>query len=253
MDIDSLLDSLSSGDRVVYTFVLVWVICGTVWLALDWLGNPNRGVFRPKREQIEGTWRARRSVRRLKRAEGDAAVRSTLRDAYGASSLRALWNRKQEAEVLKADEHLVRGFPLPRKKRLWHSFLPELDENDPVLRRDNFLPTFDPEHPPGLPMPPQRGRWRPGLDPLMLSRSGATPVAATVRSRVWKNRAGEPVWGETNQSRMRSGKPPRRRNPVTGKTEVAAVDLATGLPFWRGHPVDPFSSACAAITPGGEL
>ncbi len=245
MDVDSLLDSLSSGDRVVYTFVMAWVVCGVVWLALDWIGNPNRGVFRPKREEVTGTWKERRAARRLKRAEDDASVRATLRDAYGASSLRVLWSRKHEAEVIEADEALVRGYPLAPRRRFKRGRLLELDEftdrYEPVLRRDGYLPTYDPADPPELPMPIPRGRWRTGMDPRMANRNGNQPTAATIRSRVWKNHAGEPVWGPTNQERMKAGKPPRRRNPLTGKIETGAVELTAGTPYWKGAITDPFT------------
>ena len=85
-----------SPDRVVYSFVLGWVLLITVLLVLDWLGNPNRGLFRPKGDRRVPDRRERRSRRRRTRAESDAAVRATLRDAYGASSLRLSWTRARE-------------------------------------------------------------------------------------------------------------------------------------------------------------
>ncbi len=236
------LDSLLSGDRVVYTFIMAWVLCGVVWVGLDWLGNPNRGSFRPKGDQYFGTRRERREARRLKRAEDDAAVRSTLRDAYGASSLRVLWNKRREAEVISADELLVRGDPLPpRRRRRRLSRIPELDDHAPLLRPEAMLATYDEHQPPTLPMPLPRGRWRVGGNPLMLNRKGGEPSVATIRSRVWKNRAGESVWGEPNQARMREGKAPRRRNPVSGRIETATVDHTTAIHHWRSDAVDPFA------------
>jgi len=241
------LDSLLSGDRVVYTFIMAWVLAGLVWLALDWLGNPNRGSFHPKGDQYFGTWRERRDARRLKRAEEDAAVRSTLRDAYGASSLRVLWNKRREAEVIDADEMLVRGTPLPPRRRRRVSRIPELDTQSLPLRLEVVLATYDEDHPPALTMPLPRGRWKVGGSPLMLNSKGDPPTAATVRSRVWKNRADEFVWGEANQARMRSGKPPRRRNPLDGRIEIATVDRDSATPRWRSVAVDPF-----AFEPGLE-
>jgi len=241
------LDSLLSGDRVVYTFIMAWVLSGLVWLTLDWLGNPNRGSFRPKGDQYFGTRRERRGARRLKRAEEDAAVRSTLRDAYGASSLRVFWNKRREADVIDADEMLVRGAPQPLRRRRWRrlSRIPELDTQTLPLRLDVVLPTYDEAHPPALAMPLARGRWKTGGNPLMLNAKGGVPTAATVRSRVWKNRADEFVWGEANQARMHSGKPPRRRNPLDGRIEVATVDRDSATPNWRSVAVDPFASESA--------
>jgi len=234
--IQEFIDEVLSGDRVVYSFVSIWVIAMAVWIALDWLGNPNRGRFRPKGDQFTGTWPERREARRRQRAEDDAAVRATLRDAYGASSLRLGWNRRREAAAIDADEGLVRPDPRP---------IPEL----PVLGVfseagvEPLLGTYDPDRSfvPEPAMP--RGRWRTGEHPLMLSRAGKPPTAATVRSRVWKNHAGNPMWNHTNQNRMRAGKPPQRFNPLTGKLETAVVDLTTARPGWRGQLADPFVDA----------
>ena len=122
------------------------------------------------------------------------------------------------------------------------SRIPEFDDQAPVLRRDAMLATYNEDHPPTLAMPLPRGRWKTGMNPLMLNPEGAVPTAATVRSRVWKNRADERVWGEANQARMRSGKPPRRRNPLNGRIEVATVDRGSATPRWRSVAVDPFAS-----------
>ena len=96
-----------SPDRVVYSFVLGWVLLITVLLVLDWLGNPNRGLFRPKGDRRVPDRRERRSRRRRTRAESDAAVRATLRDAYGASSLRLSWTRAREDAARRVDDSLV--------------------------------------------------------------------------------------------------------------------------------------------------
>ena len=76
----------------------------------------------------------------------------------------------------------------------------------------------------------------------MLSRSGKPPTAATLRTRVWKNHAGDPMWGAANQERMRAGRPPHRHNPLTGKVETAVVDLRTARPGWKGELLDPFTT-----------
>ncbi len=244
--IEEFVDQVLSGDRVVYSFVSIWVVSMVVWIALDWLGNPNRGRFRPKGDRYEGTRPERREARRRQRAEDDAAIRATLRDAYGASSLRLAWNRKREAAAIDADEELVRPDPRP---------VPERDP-DPVLLGvfneagvEPLLGTYDPQRPfvvePAMP----RGRWRRGDDPLMLSRNGRPPSAATVRARVWKNHADDPMWGIANGDRMRNGKPPRRYNPLTGKAETAVVDLTTARPGWKGDLVDPFAAPRAIPEP----
>ncbi len=235
------LDTFMSGDRVVFSFVMAWVACGVVWLALDWLGNSNRGSFRPKSEQQFGTRKERRDERLLKRAENDAAVRSTLRDAYGASSLRVIWTKRREGETINADEALIRVSPLAPRRRRRRGRIPELDEEILTPQVEGLLPTYDEAHPPKLEMPPRQGRWKTGEDPLMHNRRGAAPTAATLRSRVWKNCAGDTVWGEANQDRMRSGKPPRRHNPVSGRIETASVDLTTAIPMWKSVAIDPFA------------
>jgi hypothetical protein len=140
--------------------------------------------------------------------------------------------------AIDADNQLVR--PDPRR--------PAASLREPV-RLGTFsesgveplLGTFDPDTPfivePSMP----HGRWSVGADPLMLSRSGKPPTAATLRARVWKNHAGDPMWGPANQERMRAGRPPHRHNPLTGKVETAVVDLRTARPGWRGELRDPFA------------
>ena len=229
-----------SGDRVVFSFVSVWVVAMGAWIALDWMSNPNRGRFRPKGDRYEGTRGERREARRRQRAEDDAAVRATLRDAYGASSLRLAWSKKREAAAIDADEELVRPDPrpLPPKPKRRPALLGVFNE----AGVEPLLGTYDPDRPfiPEPSMP--RGRWRRGDNPLILSRTGKPPTAATVRARVWKNHADEPWWGTVNRDRMRNGKPPRRFNPITGKPETAVVDLTTATPGWKGEYLDPFST-----------
>ena len=227
-----------SPDRVVYSFVLGWVILIGIVLLLDWLGNPDRGSFRPKGDRPPRSFRIRRRQRRRKKLEDDAAVRATLRDAYGASSLRLSWTRALEDAVREADDRLV---------------VPEGASPDDVLdvaseevigSIDYTAVVGDPlpnvaEHDPAVHASPAGVAWSVGGHPLAPTRTGATPSAATIRSRVWKNHA-EGGWGDDNRARLQAGKPPRRRNPVTGKTERAKVDLATGRAFWPATPVDPF-------------
>ncbi len=229
-----MIDEILAGDRVVYSFFVIWITAVVVWLVLDWLGNPNRGRFRPKGTRINGTWRERYAAYRLKRAEEDAAIRSTLRDAYGASSLRLSWTKDHETAVLNADEQLVRPDPRARPEveprrlpRLLGFFRDDSHDNEPLLA------TYDPNPP----VPASRGRWRLGGDPFMASNTGKPPSAATIRSRAWKNLSADEKWGADNQERMRAGKPPRRLNPNTDKIENAAIDLSTAEPFWRSDRV----------------
>lgn len=233
-----LIDEVLSGDRVVYSFVTIWAVSMVVWIGLDWLGNPNRGRFRPKGRRFEGNRAERLEARRRQRAEDDAAIRATLRDAYGASSLRFVWNKKLEEAAIGADDELVRPDPRPVAQTRGPILLGVFNE----AGVEPLLGTYDAERPfviePAMP----RGRWRRGKDPLTLSRTGKPPSAATVRARVWKNHAEETMWGTLNQDRMRNGKPPRRYNPVTGQSEAAVVDLTTAQPGWKGEFVDPFAA-----------
>lgn len=237
--IGEFIDEILSGDRVVFSFVSVWVIAGAIWIVLDWLGNTSRGRFVPKGDQYDGTRAERLEARRRQRAEDDAAVRSTLRDAYGTSSLRVTWTTAHETVAIDADNQLVR--PDPRR--------PSASLREPV-RLGTFsesgveplLGTFDPDMPFVVEATMPRGRWSVGANPLMLSRSGKPPTAATLRARVWKNHAGDPMWGAANQERMRAGRPPHRHNPLTGKVETAVVDLRTARPGWKGELLDPFTT-----------
>ena len=56
-----------------------------VWIILDWLGNPNRGRFRPKGEQFEGTRSERRAARIRQRAEDARGIGSQLSGSGGTS------------------------------------------------------------------------------------------------------------------------------------------------------------------------
>lgn len=238
--ITDFINKVLSGEQIVFSFISVWTTAVFVWIVLDWLGNPNRGRFRPTGEQFEGTRRERRAARMRQRAEDDAAVRSTLRDAYDASSLRVTWNRAREAAALEADEMLVRPDPRiispPKPALRTHlSWLrDEFQTEEPLLGTltdDPFV--AQPEIP--------RGRWQRGDDPLMLSPAGKPPTAATVRSRVWKNHSGQSAWGPGNVDRMRSGRPPRRYNPLISNVEFGVVDLRSARPGWNDDLSDPFA------------
>ena len=175
--IGEFIDETLSGDRVVFSFITVWVIAGAIWIMLDWLGNTSRGRFVPKGDQHHGTRAERLEARRRQRAEDDAAVRSTLRDAYGTSSLRVTWTTAHETVAIDADNQLVR--PDPRR--------PSASLREPV-RLGTFsesgveplLGTFDPDMPFVVEATMPRGRWSVGANPLMLSRSGKPPTAATL-------------------------------------------------------------------------
>lgn len=228
-----------SPDRVVFSFILGWALLLAVLIVLDWLGNPNRGPFRPKGDRRTPRRNDRRERRRRSRAEADASVRATLRDAYGASSLRLTWTRDRETAVRRADDSLVvneessddvvdvasREVAATAQTAVIGDPLPNLDETSPE----------EPE-----PVPPPG--WNVGGDPLALTRRGTRPTAATVRSRVWKNHATQGAWDPENLERLQAGRPPRRTNPVTGEEETARVDVATGTATWPDEPLDPFES-----------
>lgn len=239
--ISDLIDEVLSGDRIVFSFATVWIFAIVVWIALDYLGNPNRGRFRPRGSQFTGTRAERRNAVRRRRAEDDAAVRATLRDAYGASSLRLNWTRAREARALEADEMLVRPDPRPAppERRPLRTHLPWL--RDEFQTEEPLLGTLHEEPFVAVPQMP-RGRWKRGDDPLQLSTTGKPPTAATVRSRVWKNHCDQVAWGPSNNDRMRAGKPPRRYNPLTGTVELGVVDLRTARPGWRIDLTDPFAA-----------
>ncbi len=259
--LEGFLEFLDS-ERVIYTFVLVWALAGVVWIVLDWLANPNRGGFKPTRDRRARGFKARRAHRRIKKAQRDAAVRATLRDAYGVSSLRSVWSRDREARSLAADNRLVHELPpsaYPRRKRKLLIRLREhrpadhgaqtkvllatLDGDDPAILADGSAGSPEPLRP--------RGRWRLGLDPLMLSPDGRPPNPRTLRSRVWKNCADRPIWGVENRARMSAGKPPVRWHPIHGE-QTAFVNLMSTQPCWPDTSFDPFSPRAPAELPAAE-
>lgn len=243
-----------SPDRVVYSFVLGWVVLLAVLILLDWLGNPNRGSFRPKGDRPPRDRESRRAERRRRRLEEDASVRAALRDAYGASSLRLTWSNEHEAQARALDDSLVveerpgavdvasreigltdrtavLGDPLPNPREALPEEVPP-DEPAPE-------PSPEPSEPDSERVRP-RG-WRTGEDPLALTAKGDEPAPATIRSRVWKNHGTSPGWSEANRELLAAGKAPRRTNPITGRQERAVVDTDTGRASWGSEPVDPFA------------
>lgn len=236
-----------SPDRVVYSFVLGWVLLIVVLIVLDWLGNPNRGQFRPKGDRRTRNRRERRTGRVRRRAENDAAVRSTLRDAYGASSLRITWTRAREDAVREADDQLVvterpeRDDIVEVASREVVAMAHTAVIGDPLPNIAEHAPAGEDEaEPPPEPEPDLPVGWKVGVTPLALTRAGKAPTAATVRSRVWKNHATTGAWDPENLERLRAGRPPRRLNPLTGEAETARVDLDTGTASWGDDPLDPF-------------
>lgn len=93
--------------------------------------------------------------------------------------------------------------------------------------------------------------WAPGGYIYNLKQDGTEPSPSTVRSRFWKNvgvASGSAVFGANNVDRLRSGKPPQRRNPRNGKIETMKVLLlsyeegkgATPIPHWPTNAINPF-------------
>jgi hypothetical protein len=254
-----------SPDRVVYSFILGWVVLITVLIALDWLGNPNRGGFRPKGERPSRGRAARRAERRRRRLESDAAVRATLRDAYGASSLRLTWSGSQEdrarqvddalvvvepvgdivdassREVVGLDHTAIIGDPLPNVEEDPPDVSGSLDEPDTSAEPEATEATTEIDNDPSPIETVRPVGWKVGVDPLALTARGEEPAPATIRSRVWKNHGASGSWDPENLARLRAGKPPRRTNPMTGRVERASVDVTTGRATWGTEPVDPFA------------
>lgn len=227
-----------SADRVVYSFVLGWILLIVILIALDWLGNPNRGGFRPKGERPPRNRAQRRADRQRRRLENDASIRATLRDFYGASSLRLGWTRSREDRVRQLDDALIVD---DREPRMVDVASHEVIGLDHTAVSGDPLPNVSETDPPVVAEPekPEVG-WVAGEDPLRLTSRGAAPSAATVRRRVWKNHALEGSWGEENRSRLRAGRPPTRTNPLTGAVEKATVDVETGQASWGSEPYEPF-------------
>jgi hypothetical protein len=227
-----------SPDRVIFSFVLGWVVLLAVLIALDWLGNPNRGAFRPKGDRPPSDRATRRTERVRRRLEDDASVRAALRDAYGASSLRFTWTSEHETRARQLDDALVvdelhgavdvtsREVASIDRTTAIGDPLPNVDETDAADEDDAR---------------PARG-WSIGGDPLSLTARGTTPAPGTIRSRVWKNHGLGGAWSEQNRSLLAAGKAPRRVNPINGRHERAAVDVDTGRASWGSEPVDPFDA-----------
>lgn len=95
------------ADRFIFWFIVGWIILVAVLILLDWLGNPGRGGFRPTGDPRSPDRVTRRAERKRRRLEEDASIRATLRDAYGASSLRIGWDRNQEMRARELDDSLI--------------------------------------------------------------------------------------------------------------------------------------------------
>ncbi|MEZ5247400.1 MAG: hypothetical protein R2707_20095 [Acidimicrobiales bacterium] len=237
-----------SPDRVVYSFVLGWIVLLAVLIALDWLGNPNRGAFRPKGERPPNDRATRKAERARRRLEDDASVRAALRDAYGASSLRFTWTSEHETRARQLDDALVvderiavdvtsREIASIDRTAIIGDPLPNIDgadepDDDEADEADDDVDDDEPA--PG---------WSVGGDPLALTARGTEPAPGTIRSRVWKNHGLVGAWSEENRSRLAAGKAPRRVNPITGRHERAAVDIETGRASWGSEPIDPFGTS----------
>ncbi|MEQ8839987.1 MAG: hypothetical protein RIB98_03325 [Acidimicrobiales bacterium] len=243
-----------SSDRIIFSFIVGWIVLVALLIALDWLGNPNRGHFRPRGERQPLDRAARKAERARRRLDEDASVRAALRDAYGASSLRLNWTSDQETEVRRIDDSLVveerEGAVdvVSREVDGLHSDDEGIDldaDTDMTEPESDGPETDEPVEPeqdgPDEPEPRAVG-WTVGDDPLALTAKGNEPASGTVRGRVWKNHAISGGWGEDNRALLAAGKAPRRRNPITGLDEKAVVDAKSGRASWGREPVDPFEA-----------
>lgn len=242
--IDWIVERLDGADRdaVALAFFGVWGLVIVTWIALDWLGNPNRGTFRPQGPRrgrgLIGRWRATWHAREVSNTE----VRETLRTAYGRSSLRLRWSPMEETTTTAYDEAR-----LPEIPRI-------LDPSVVVVKRppvltDEFAPIYDDEDDTIDLRDRERAdgndadRWRIGRDPL-LPIGGRPPSRRTVRSRTWKNLAATGLGGvgDSNVERARKGTPPRRWNPVVGRLESARLSGNNGTTAvaWSHAGIDPF-------------
>lgn len=137
------------------------------------------------------------------------------------------WNDSREDRAQAADARMVTDPLLAGQPPV-----PEL-QYEPMLLEADLHPEPEPT--------PIKG-WKVGDHPLALTRAGATPTAATIRSRVWKNlAAGSSDLGAETAKRLSSGKPPKRPKPSTRKNETARVDLESALPYWPGETTDEFT------------
>lgn len=231
-------------------FVIVWLLIGLTWIGLDRL-NDDQTTFIPRLQQPseptdeDGEWaisaddlarlndEQRETLKERRRALDDAKVRSSLRDAYGTSSFRLGWDESAEAKAIEADNELVDS----TQSWLGRAKAATITKVSPVREAPKVVTDVDDAIP--------RGRWKVGESPLMQTPAGKAPTNATLRSRVWKNHAWNPMWGPTNQERMRKGRPPQRFNPLTNKTETGVVSLESLKVGWLGDHTDPFAFAAA--------
>ena len=190
----------------------------------------------------------RREARRRQRAEDDAAIRATLRDAYGASSLRLdVESSAARNSAIDADEELVRpdpetGASSPTKRSPRCSACSTRPASSPCSA------PIDPDRPfvvePAMP----RGRWRRRRRPDDAEPKTGKPPTCRHRagSRLEEPRRRTPMWGRVNRDRMRNGKPPRVDSTRSlGKAETGGRSTSPPpSPGWKGDLVDPF--ACGA-------
>jgi hypothetical protein len=98
-------------ENIVRAFVVAWAGGVFVWLVLDWLGNSNRGRFRPQGPRRGTGIRGRVWAWRDQRDHRDAEIRETLRAAYGKSSLRLGWSKLDETAATAHDESRLSPIP----------------------------------------------------------------------------------------------------------------------------------------------
>jgi len=238
-------DILQAGQGAP-VFVIVWLLIGLIWIGLDRLNN-DKTTFLPRFERTDETAEQapqptvtaddlarlsdeeRETLKRRRQAIDDAKVRSSLRDAYGTSSFRLSWDETDEALAIKADNELVDS----TQSWLSRARAATVKKVSPVRETPKMVTEVKDAIP--------RGRWKVGESPLMLTPAGKAPSNPTLRSRVWKNLAWDPMWGPTNQERMRKGRPPQRFNPLTNKTETGVVSLESLQAGWPGEHRDPFA------------
>lgn len=236
---DVSFEGWSRGDLAL-AFAGAWAALALILIALDWLGNPNRGRFRPQGPErgrgLVGRWR----TYRRSREDADAQIRETLRTAYGKSSLRLRWSKLDETTATAHDESRLE--PVPRLLELGAVAV----KRRPLLATDRDdgwgreTPAAD--DPPERPDPSRR--WSVGLDPRMPTPQGRKPTRQTIRSRFWKNAARHHgAHDEANRERMAAGKPPRRWNPVSGRIDTATVSIGDLEVRWPLDGVDPFVPA----------
>ncbi len=254
-----------SADQLLGSFVAAWGLAVVVWIVLDRVAHAGHGPFRPLRDRRPPWW-ASRGVKDEWRRRHDAELRAVLRAGRGRSSLRHGWDEDRElavalhdtallarTEIVVADAAPVRPAPVLEEWRPDESpaDTPAPADTPPTDTPPTDTPPADTPHgtppadtPHGTPPPADTPspRWRRGLDPRLPLPSGAAPSPATVRSRFWKNLAGDPRWDDENRARLHKGRAPTR--PAADGTERARLALDTDdgapRPYWPSDPDGPF-------------